>query len=433
MSLGGALWAGLAPLAAPALRRHLRARAGRGKEDAARLTEREGFGAARPEGPLLWLHAASVGESLSAIPLMREFSARAPALSFLVTTGTVTSAALLPQRLPEALAGRVLHRFAPLDVPAWVARFLDGWRPDAAVFVESELWPNTLAALRARGVPAALANARFSERAARRWATFAPGLLREALGGFAVALPQTAGDAARLRAGGARAVREVGNLKWSADPLPADPAALDALRRAVGGRPVFLAASTHPGEERFVLDAHAALAPAHPGLLTVVAPRHPERGAEVLALAASRGLAHARRSLGAAPPPGGGVYVADTMGELGLLYRLARAAFVGGSLVPHGGQNPLEPARLGCPVLLGPHHWNFADIVAPLVEEGAARLAAEPAALAPLADAVLRDPGGMGEAGRRVASRAGAVAERMADAVLESLPENVRSRLRRGA
>jgi len=427
MSLAGSLWAGLAPLAAPALRRHLRARAARGKEDAARLPEREGFCAARPEGPLLWLHAASVGESLSAIPLLRELSRRAPALCFLVTTGTVTSAELLPRRLPAELAGRVAHRFAPLDVPAWVARFLDGWRPDAAVFVESELWPNTLAALRARGVPAALANARFSERAASRWARFAPGLLHETLAGFALVLPQTAGDAARLRAaGGAGRVRELGNLKWSAEPLPADAAALAALREAIGDRPVLLAASTHPGEEAVVLAAHRALAPAHPGLLTVLCPRHPERGAEVLALAAA--LPHARRSLGAAPPPGGGVYVADTMGELGLFYRLARVAFVGGSLVPHGGQNPLEPARLGCPALIGPHHWNFSESVAPLVAAGALRLVPSPENLAPAVAETLADPHAMAAAGPPAAAQAGNVAERMANAILESLPPDVRSR-----
>jgi len=421
----GRSWAGLAPLAAPLLRRNLAARAGRGKEVATRLGEREGFGAGRAAGPLLWVHAASVGESLSALPLLRELAVRAPALGFVVTTGTVASAELLPARWPEGV--RAAHRFAPLDVPGWVARFLDGWRPDAAVFVESELWPNTLAALRARRVPTLLANARFSERAARRWGRFAPGLLREMLAGFAAVWPQTDGDAARLRARGAHAARVHGNLKWAADPLPGDAAALATLRAQVGARPVFLAASTHPGEEASVLAAHRALLPRHPGLLSIVAPRHAARGAEVLAAIAA--VPHARRSLGAGPPPGAGIYVADTMGELGLFYRLASVAFVGGSLVPHGGQNPLEAARLGCPVLLGPHHWNFADIVPPLLAAGAARLVPSAAHLAPLADAVLRDPAPMGEAGRRVAAQSGEVAARMADALLEALPPDVRSRM----
>jgi 3-deoxy-D-manno-octulosonic-acid transferase len=426
------LYAGASGLAAPALRWHLRSRARRGREDPARLAEREGFGAARPEGPLLWVHAASVGESLSALPLLSALRAKAPALAFLVTTGTVTSAELLPRRLPPSLAERVLHRYAPLDLPAWVARFLDGWRPDAAVFVESELWPNTLAACRARGVPMFLANARFSGRAARRWARFAPGVLREMLEGFAGVWPQAEADAVRLAAAGAGNPRALGNLKWSADPLPAEPAALAALAEGIGGRPVFLAASTHPGEEEMVLAAHRALLPAFPDLLTIIAPRHADRGAAVLALAAAAGLSHARRSLGAAPPPGSGIYVADTMGELGLLYRLARVAFVGGSLVPHGGQNPLEPARLGCPMLLGPHHWNFADVVAPLLAAGAARLVPNAAQLPLLVGEVLRDPAGMGAAGRRSAAESGSVAEQMANALLESLPPDVRSHFRSG-
>lgn len=351
-------WHHLAGLAVPLLRWNLRRRAARGKEEVPRLPEREGHGAARPEGRLIWLHAASVGESLAILPLMEALVARAPALNILVTTGTVTSARLLPQRLPQALRGRVLHRYAPLDVPAWVERFLAGWRPDAVGFVESELWPNTLAAAARRDIPLALLNARISDRTARRWGRWAPGLARDMLGRFRLIMPRSAEDAARLLALGAAGVEPPGDLKLAAPPLPVDDAALAALRGAIGGRRVLLAASTHPGEEAMILAA------APPGVLTILAPRHPERGA---ALGAAP-----RRSQGALPD-GGPIYIADTMGELGLLYRVADLAVIGGSLVPHGGQNPLEAARLGCPMILGPHMQNFREATAGLLAAGGAR------------------------------------------------------------
>ena len=283
MSIGLALWRLATGAAAPLLPLHLRRRVRLGKEIAARLGERRGEGAARPPGRLLWLHAASVGETLSVIPLLEALAARAPDLSLLVTTGTVTAAGLLAQRLPDGLGGRLLHRFVPLDVPRWVARFLDGWRPDAAVLVESELWPNLIAAAAARGVPLALVNARFSARSARRWRLLAPRLGRRLLGAFRLVTAQGEADAARLRALGAAAVLTPGNLKDAAPPLPADAAALAAVRGAIGDRPVFLAASTQPGEEAIVAAAHRLLAAAQPGLLTIIVPRHPERGPAIAA------------------------------------------------------------------------------------------------------------------------------------------------------
>ncbi|MBP0464156.1 3-deoxy-D-manno-octulosonic acid transferase [Roseomonas sp. PWR1] len=360
-------WRLAATALAPLMPLHLRRRAARGKEIADRIPERYGQGAARPQGPLLWLHAASVGETVSILPLIDALAQAAPRLNLLVTTGTVTSATLFARRLPAPLAPRVTHRFVPLDVPAWAVRFLDGWRPDAAVFVESELWPNLLAETGRRGIPLALVNARMSARSARWWGR-APGFARQVLSRFAVILAQGAEDAARLGALGARDVRVPGNLKYAAPPLPVEAAELERLRALVAGRSVWLAASTHPGEEALVLAAHGRLAPRHPGLLTIIVPRHPERGAEVAALAGD--LPAARRSLGEDPGPGTAVLVADTLGELGLFYRLAALAFIGGSLVPHGGQNPLEPARLGCPVLLGPHTWNFAEILARMEAAG---------------------------------------------------------------
>jgi 3-deoxy-D-manno-octulosonic-acid transferase len=407
MSIGLALWRLATGAAAPLLPLHLRRRVRLGKEIAARLGERRGEGAARPPGRLLWLHAASVGETLSVIPLLEALAARAPDLSLLVTTGTVTAAGLLAQRLPDGLGGRLLHRFVPLDVPAWVARFLDGWRPDAAVLVESELWPNLIAAAAARGVPLALVNARFSARSARRWRLLAPRLGRRLLGAFRLVTAQGEADAARLRALGAAAVLTPGNLKDAAPPLPADAVALAAVRGAICDRPVFLAASTQPGEEAIVAAAHRLLAAAQPGLLTIIVPRHPERGPAIAAALAPllAPLAVVRRAAGRLPGPDCAIYVADTLGELGLFYRLAGVCLVGGSLVPHGGQNPREPARLGCPILLGPHTHNFEAPVGRLLEAGGARrVAADPAALAAAAGAVLSNP----NCGRAMANAAAA-------------------------
>ena len=360
--LAGA-WALIASALAPLLPFYLRRRVAKGKEIAERLPERQGHAAARPPGRLIWCHAASNGETLSLLPLLEALAKQDPALSFLVTTGTVTSARLLEQRLSPELAPRTQHRFLPLDVPRWVARFLAGWRPDLAVIVESELWPNMLAAAEAARVPLALVNARMSARSAKTWG-WAPGFARGLLGRFGLILAQTEADAARFSALAGREVPCWGNLKYAAPPLPSDAAELARLSAAWAGRPVWLAASTHPGEDEIILAAHRLLAPAHPGLLTVIVPRHPPRGPDIAGLAGD--LPVARRGAGQEAGAEVAVYVADTLGELGLFYRLARVALIGGSLVPHGGQNPLEAARLGCPILIGPHHFNFSEIIARL-------------------------------------------------------------------
>jgi 3-deoxy-D-manno-octulosonic-acid transferase len=424
MNLAPLAWRTGATLLAPVLPLHLRARARRGKEIAARLGERWGEGAERLPGPLFWLHAASVGETLSVLPVLEVMAARRPALRFLITTGTVTSAELLGQRIAPWLAPRVVHRFAPLDVPSWVRRFLRDWRPDAGAFVESELWPNLLAAARTRGLRLALVNARLSERSARRWRR-APGLARAALGTFSMVLARSPADAERLAGIGASAVRCWGDLKTAAPPLPVDPALLGALREAIGPRPVFLAASTHPGEEEAAIAAHRTLAPALDGLLTIIAPRHPERGAEIAAAAEAAGLSAALRSAGAVPGREIAVYVADTLGELGLFYRLAGAALVGGSLVPHGGQNPLEPARLGCPILFGPHMWNFEEPRVRLLAVGGAVSLDGPAALAPAVRDVLSDRSrarALADAAAAAADGHPGLPERVAEALLGLLP-----------
>lgn len=427
MSWAALAWRIGATSLSPALPAYLRRRAARGKEIPHRLPERTGAApAARPPGRLLWLHAASVGETLSVLPVVEALAARAPDLHVLLTTGTLTAATLLDQRLAPALAPRVTHRFVPLDVPAWVERFLAAWRPDAAAFVESELWPNLIGAARRRGLPLALVNARISPRSARRW-RLARGLARHLLGAFDLVLAQSEADAERLRALGAASPRCLGNLKFAAPPLPADPAALAALRQALGGRPVFLAASTHPGEEAQVMAAHRLAAPARPGLLTIIVPRHPERGPAIGAEADAQEFAVLRRAAGALPGPDTALYIADTLGELGLFYRLAGAALVGGSLVPHGGQNPLEPARLGCPILLGPHTWNFADPVARLLAAGAALAvpAGDATALAAAAASVLSnaaEAARMAEAAARAVAPEAGLPGQVAEALLGLLP-----------
>ncbi len=379
------LWHNGATLAAPGLRTMLRRRVNRGKEILSRLPEREGIDPTpRPDGRLIWLHAASVGESQSILPVLSALRSQAPELSILLTTGTVTSAALLAERLPALGLESVLHRFVPLDVPAWVARFLDHWRPDVAGFVESELWPNLIGGCEARGIPMMLVNARMSARSLRGWQR-APGFAQQMLGAFARVQAQSEADAARLRLLGARDVDAPGNLKLAAPPLPADPAELARLRALIGARPVWLASSTHPGEEDVAGRVHCDLAPEHPGLLTIVAPRHPERGTAVAAA-----LGAPRRAAG--QDPGSGIWVADTLGELGLLYRLAPLAFVGRSLVGQGGQNPLEPARLGCAIAVGPHTANFAESVQALEAAGALTRVNGAAELADWVDGMLRDP-----------------------------------------
>jgi 3-deoxy-D-manno-octulosonic-acid transferase len=377
-------WTVAATLVAPALRLNLLRRAANGREIAARLPERRGIDPTpRPAGPLLWMHAASVGETMSILPVLEALRHRTKVL---LTTGTVTSQALLDQRIPEqGLAGDVLHRFAPLDVPAWIGRFLSHWRPDAACFIESELWPNQLAACRARGIKLMLVNARMSDRSFSHWQRV-PGFARMILGGFARIQARGDQDAERLKALGALHVESPGDLKFAAPPLPVDEAELARLRKLLDGRPVWLAASTHPGEEVLIAAAHREIAATHPGLVTIIAPRHPDRGP---VLAAELGAP--RRAAGE-DPPAGGIWIADTVGELGLWYRLAPIAFVGRSLVAQGGgQNPLEPARLGCAIAVGPHTGNFTDHVALLRDAGGLVEVADEAALARFVCAMLAD------------------------------------------
>lgn len=368
MTLSPALWIYLAasrlagPLARPLLNRRLR----RGKEDAARLSERLGHASVpRPEGRLIWLHGASVGEAMSILPLIDPLRARSGA-SILVTTGTVTSAQRLAGLLPEGAR----HQFVPVDTVSAVSAFLDHWRPDLAIWVESELWPCLIARTTGMGIPMALINARMSEASARGWSR-APKMARSLLSAFDLILTQDHETIGRLERLGASA-RFGGNLKALA-PCPAvDAAALANAKDAIGARPVWLAASTHPGEEAIVAEAQERLAGLHPGALCVLAPRHPERGADLARMLAARGLSVARRSLGEMPSGETDLWLADTLGEMGLWYRLAAVTFVGGSCAARGGHTPFEPIAMGSVVLHGPHVENFAPTYAALSEAGGA-------------------------------------------------------------
>ena len=340
-----------------------------GREDPGRLSERKGIpGAPRPEGRLIWVHAASVGEALSALPLLRELLLRRQALNILMTTGTVSSARVLANQLPA----RVTHQFVPVDRGPWVRRFLDYWQPAMAVWIESDLWPNLVLETAKRGIPMALVNGRMSARSYRRWG-YARDFIRRLLNCFSAVLAHDEQSAGFLRnLGAARAVC-VGDLKQAAEPLAVDGGELARVQATIGDRPVWAAASTHPGEEEIIREVHQQLLVNFPRLLTIIAPRHADRGQQLAARLASDGLKVVRRATGELPGFETDIYLGDTMGEMGLIYRLAKIAFVGGSLIPHGGQNPLEPARLGCAILHGPHTGNFLSIYADLDKAGAAR------------------------------------------------------------
>jgi 3-deoxy-D-manno-octulosonic-acid transferase len=404
----------LTQMGGPVIRYYLHRRRLAGKEDPIRQDERLGLASRpRPPGPLVWVHAASVGESLSILILVNRLIAAEPRLRVLVTTGTVTSAQLMAQRLPVG----AFHQFVPVDRPGYVARFLDHWRPDLTLWIESEIWPNMLWEIRRRHLPAALVNARMSERSFRRW-RHVPGFIGPLLGAFRVCLAQTAADAERLRGLGATTVTVAGNLKFSSEPPPAADAAVTALSHALSCRPVWLLASGHPGEDAIAATVHKALAPRFPGLLTMIAPRHPHRGGEIQALLSTQyGLTASQRSKGALPTCQDDIYIADTLGEMGVLYRLAPVVWVGGSLVPHGGQNPIEPAQLGCALVFGPHMGNFAEIAAQLIEAGAAVSVEDGAALAGEVGRLLADS----EHRRQLAEAAGRVTAAHRQVVLTAL------------
>lgn len=333
----------------------------RGKEDATRGHERLGHASlARPAGTLLWLHAASVGEANSVLHFIGLLRKHYPTLHILLTTGTVTSAELMNTRLPQG----VMHQYVPVDTPSATARFMRHWRPDIALWVESEFWPNLIYQAHSWHAFMGIINGRMSERSFRKW-NKRRAMIEPMLGVFDVCFAQSKKDGERLAALGVPAVDYIGNLKYDAAPLEHDESQLAALKRATAKRPLWLAASTHPGEEAHIATTHKLLKQTRPDLLTIIVPRHPARGTQLRTQLEKHGTV-AQRSGGDETTPKTEFYLADTLGELGLFYRLADIVYMGGSLVPHGGQNPLEPARLSCAILTGPHTHNFTDIYAKL-------------------------------------------------------------------
>ena len=413
----------LTRLLEPLAPRLLDARAKQGKEDPARVDERLGLASqARPAGDLVWLHGVSVGETLSLLPVVERLRHKRPDLTVLVTSGTLTSATLLAKRLPAG----VIHQFAPVDTPSAVRAFLDHWRPAAAVFVESELWPNLILEARRREVKLILASARITEKTAEGWRRF-PGAAREIVSAFARVLPQDAASADRLESLGARIDGHV-NLKLAGAAPPHDPGAFTRLSAAIGDRPVVVAASTHDGEEIALVRALDKLADR---LCLILVPRHPERSPAIAAALQRDGYRFALRSDGREPDRETDLYVADTLGEMGLFLRLADVVVMGGSFSaalekpPVGGHNPLEPARLSKPAVTGPDMSNWAAVTDSLVQAGGLAVVEAPwdlpAVLAPLLadDAAAR---AMGERGRRAAAEAGSGLDRLWDSLTPLLP-----------
>jgi 3-deoxy-D-manno-octulosonic-acid transferase len=372
----------MVPLA-PAL---IKSRLKQGKEDPERVGERRGLSlGTRPHGPLVWIHGASVGEVLAAAALIERL--RALNLRILLTSGTVTSAAIVAKRFPPD----VIHQYVPYDSPRYVARFLDHWRPSLALFVESDLWPNLILSAASRRLPMVLINGRMSPRSFPRWRR-ARNTISALLGQFEVCLAQSATDAERFSALGARNVITTGNLKLDVPAPPADPAKLEKLMTMTRGRPVIAAASTHPGEEEILIDTHRRLASFFPGLLSVIVPRHPDRGNAVAGLVAASGLHFMQRSREELPAANADIYIADTLGELGLFYRLAGIVFMGGSLIEHGGQNPIEAVKLDAAIVHGPHVFNFSDVYEALDKAGGARRADDQEMLVKQLGQLLADP-----------------------------------------
>jgi 3-deoxy-D-manno-octulosonic-acid transferase len=377
----------LTSLARPIVPLLLKLRERRGKEEPARREERLGRPSIqRPLGRLVWMHAASVGETNAILPLMSALAEQRPSLSFLLTTGTVTSAKLAAERLGP----RALHQYVPLDAPEYVRGFLDHWRPDLAVFTESEIWPNLILESSARGIPLTLVNARMTKRSFRRWRRRL-GMARPLFSRFSLVLTQNDPLTRRFKSLGATGATAVGNLKIDTPAPPVNLIELQRLKPALEGRAILVAASTHEGEDAIVAEAHRQLRQSLPDLCTIFAPRHPERGASISQMLERQGLRVARRSTGALPDRTSDAYVADTIGELGMLYQLAPVAFIGGSLVDRGGQNPIEAVRQGTAVITGPNWQNFADAYRALIDHRAAIVVRSAPELASAAGRLLAD------------------------------------------
>ncbi len=331
-----------------------------GKEDVQRFNERVGKPKKeRPQGKLFWLHGASVGESVSMLPLIHKILETYPDSHVMVTTGTVTSADVMQKRLPE----RAFHQFIPIDNPVFTNRFVRYWRPDVVLWFESEFWPAVLSSISKRNIPLILINGRISNKTFKRWQQF-DFICKELLECFTLCLGQSEEDAYRLRILGAKDAVCLGNLKYAGLPLPIDEDAKRTLLKQIGKRKLWLISSTHDDEEIRLAKVHKKLKAKYPDLLLIIAPRHPNRGSEIAAELKKMDLSSALRSKDEKITSSTDTYIADTIGEMGLWYDIAKIVFIGGSLIPHGGQNFIEPSRVRDAVIVGPHMHNFSDAMA---------------------------------------------------------------------
>ncbi|MEO0328932.1 MAG: lipid IV(A) 3-deoxy-D-manno-octulosonic acid transferase [Pseudomonadota bacterium] len=346
----------------------LRIRASKGKEDRKRRYERYGYPSAeKPSGPIIWFHAASVGESMAVIPLIEHVNSLG--INTIMTTGTVTSAQIVRKRLPPLC----FHQYVPLDLKPALKRFLDHWKPDVAIFTESEIWPMTVLELVERNIPRILVNARMSDRSFKRWnGTSSIGY--SLFDNFSHVIAQSDLDAARFRRLGAKQVDISGNLKVDTDSLPYSEDELSGIMKNVGGRPSWVAVSTHDGEEEAVCNAHQFLKNRTPNVFSIIVPRHPDRSDTITQMIQEKGLQVARRSLNQLPGPDTDIYLGDTIGEMGLYLRMAQVAFVGKSLKAKGGQNPLEPAMTKTAIVSGQAVQNFREAYNLLLSAKAVRL-----------------------------------------------------------
>lgn len=340
------------------IRRYIEKRKKIGKEDVKRFNERVGRPTKpRPAGRLIWLHGASVGESISMLPLINRLLEIYTDAHVMVTTGTTTSAEVMAKRLPE----RAFHQYLPIDNPVFAARFIRHWQPTIALWFESEFWPGMLSTIKRRNIPLILINGRISNKSFKRWQQF-DFVIKEILDCFTACLGQSEEDAYRLRALGAKDAMCLGNLKYAGLPIPVDEEKKKEIQDEIGERPVWLVSSTHSDEEAKIGRYLKELSAKHEGLLTIIAPRHPTRGVEIRDILQDKyQLKTALRSANEKIQPETEVYIADTIGEMGIWYELCPIVFIGGSLIPHGGQNFMEPSRCRDAVIVGPHMHNFTD------------------------------------------------------------------------
>ena len=339
------------------IKRYINKRKENGKEDVKRFNERIGRPALkRPEGKLVWLHGASVGESVSMLPIIQKIIETYPDIHVMVTTGTVTSADVMNKRLPE----RAFHQFIPIDNPIFTTRFVKYWHPDVVLWFESEFWPAILSSIRRKNIPLILINGRISNKTFKRWQQF-DFLSKELLSCFTLCLGQSEEDAYRLRVLGAKDAICLGNLKYAGLPLPIDEEKRNELLTQINNRPLWLASSTHNDEEVKVAKIHQRLLAKFPDLLLIIAPRHPNRGHEITDELHKLNIKTALRSANEKITTATNIYIADTIGEMGLWYDIANLVFIGGSLIPHGGQNFIEPSRVRDAVIVGPYMHNFTD------------------------------------------------------------------------